>query len=127
MQQSHPYALYLQASDEFRRRLNQAIFKRIWVIDADRVESELTEPARLLVEAQRYWVAEQAAENKKSQDSRPGPVAEPLDESLETMDLALVSSKPSMSAPGGTRILGRARRRRFGHLESLIRSSFSIT
>ena len=32
--------------------LNQAIFARIWVIDADRVDSERSEPARLLVEAQ---------------------------------------------------------------------------
>ncbi len=38
-----------------RRELNQAIFKRIFVLDQDRAESELQEPVRLLLEAQAEW------------------------------------------------------------------------
>lgn len=52
---SDPYELYLNASDEMRRRLNQAIFTRMWIIDLDRAESELSEPAQMLVEAQMAW------------------------------------------------------------------------
>lgn len=52
---SNPHALYRDASDEMRRRVNQAIFRRIWVIDLERVQSDLSEPAQLLVEAQMAW------------------------------------------------------------------------
>ncbi len=54
---SDPYEMYRTANDEMRRRLNQAIFTHIWVVDADRAESELAEPARLLIDAQRQWAA----------------------------------------------------------------------
>ncbi|WP_454173149.1 hypothetical protein [Microbacterium maritypicum] len=53
-----------------RRQLNQAIFAKIFVVDNDRVESELTDPARALIEAQ---VACRAAvlstENKIANDA----------------------------------------------------------
>lgn len=52
---SDPYELYLNASDEMRRRLNQAIFIRMWIIDLNRAESELSEPAQMLIEAQMAW------------------------------------------------------------------------
>ena len=50
-----PRALYENASDATRRRLNQAIFKRIWVVDRERAQSELSEPAQALLEAQAVW------------------------------------------------------------------------
>lgn len=40
----NPYQLYGQASDEVRRRLNQAIFDAIYIVDEEVVGSELTEP-----------------------------------------------------------------------------------
>lgn len=51
----NPQELYREASDEMRQRLNQAIFNRMWVINLDRVDSELSEPAQLLIEAQKAW------------------------------------------------------------------------
>jgi|ETNmetMinimDraft_21_1059911.scaffolds.fasta_scaffold130989_2 site-specific DNA recombinase len=50
-----PHTLYVRASNEMRRRLNQAIFVRIFIADEGRVASELSEPARLLLEAQSRW------------------------------------------------------------------------
>ena len=50
-----PHTLYARASNEMRRRLNQAIFVRIFIADEGRVASELSEPARLLLEAQSRW------------------------------------------------------------------------
>ncbi len=47
----------VDASNDMRRELNQATFKRISVLDQDRAESELQEPVRLLLEAQAEWVA----------------------------------------------------------------------
>ncbi|WP_153004720.1 hypothetical protein [Microbacterium testaceum] len=52
-----PYTLYRDASDEIRRRLNQAILKRLSVVDLERVHSELSERAQLFVEAQMAWQA----------------------------------------------------------------------
>lgn len=110
---SDPRELYLKASDEMRRQLNQAIFKRIWITDADRAKSELSEPARLLIDAQRHWAQMITSEQSKSQDSRPGTPAQTLEDSLEPMDFALVSSKPYMVPLEGleppTLSLGRTR------------------
>ena len=66
----NPYELYLNASDEMRRRLNQAIFRRLWVIDLGRVSSNLSEPAQLLLEAQMAWQREQF-ERAPMQSPRP--------------------------------------------------------
>lgn len=53
-----------------RRQLNQAIFTKIFVVDNDRVESELTDPARALIEAQAAWrAAVLAVENKTAIDA----------------------------------------------------------
>ena len=97
---SDPYELYKNASDEMRRRLNQAIFTRIWVMDKDRAESELGEPARLLMDAQSAWTAEQRLEL-----SSAIKIAPPNDDALdfdtgehlrEGMDSAHGSSKRSL-------------------------------
>ena len=65
-----PCELYLNASDEMRRRLNQAIFHRLWVIDLNRVSSHLSEPAQLLLEAQMALQREQF-EQAPMQGPRP--------------------------------------------------------
>uniref|UniRef100_UPI0025D2BEF9 recombinase family protein n=1 Tax=uncultured Microbacterium sp. TaxID=191216 RepID=UPI0025D2BEF9 len=65
-----PHELYKNASNEIRRQLNQAIFTKIFVVDNDRVESELTDHARALIEAQAAWrAAVLAAENKTAIDA----------------------------------------------------------
>ena len=94
---SDPYEMYRTANDEMRRRLNQAIFTHIWVVDADRAESELAEPARLLIDAQRQWAA-LASDTKKrpSLESADADGSETVQDLLGPMDLALGSSKRSM-------------------------------
>ena len=89
--------MYRTANDDMRRRLNQAIFVRIWVVDADRVESELAEPARLLIEAQRQWAA-LASDTKKrpSLESVGADSSGTGEDLLEPMDLDFGSSKRSM-------------------------------
>ncbi|MCX6501139.1 MAG: hypothetical protein NT132_01790 [Microbacterium sp.] len=66
---ANPRELYLNADDQMRRELNQAIFEHLWVLDENRVESELTEPAQLLIEAQRAWAREMHATIENSQAS----------------------------------------------------------
>lgn len=108
-----PYEMYRTANDEMRRRLNQAIFTHIWVVDADRAESELTEPARLLIDAQRQWAA--LASDRKKRPSLEGADAdssETVEDLLGPMDLAFGSSKRSVVPLEGfeppTRSLGRS-------------------
>ena len=57
-----PHALYARASNEMRRRLNQAIFGRIVIADEGRVAREFSEPARLLLEAQSRWQSMRAGD-----------------------------------------------------------------
>lgn len=70
-----PHELYAQASNEMRRRLNQAIFTRIYVTDSERVTSELSEPARELIEAQQTWLAvmnDSSTSVQQAQHAKPG-------------------------------------------------------
>lgn len=94
-----PHELYLNASDDMRRRLNQAIFRRIWVIDLDRVESDLSEPAQLLLEAQMAWQAAQF-EQAPMQNPRPSKAdGDSADEALvstHSMHDGNGSSKPRL-------------------------------
>lgn len=96
---SDPHELYLNASDEMRRRLNQAIFRRLWVIDLDRVESDLSEPAQLLLEAQMAWQAAQF-EQTPMQSPRPptagGDFAGEARSSTHSMHDGNGSSKPRL-------------------------------
>ncbi len=100
---ANPYELYVKASNEMRRMLNQAIFAHIWVIDADRVEAELSEPARLLVEAQRHWAGLMVTEDetRPTLDSADANSSGTVEDLLDPMDWALVSSKRSMVPPTG--------------------------
>lgn len=112
---ANPYELYVKASNEMRRMLNQTIFAHIWVIDADRVEAELSEPARLLVEAQRHWATLMVTENetRPTLDSADANSSGTVEDLLDPMDWALVSSKRSMVPLEGleppTCSLGRSR------------------
>ncbi len=65
-----PHELYMNASDQMRRRLNQAIFTRIWIIDLERAESELSEPAQVLLDAQLAW---QSAQFQQAPMQSPRP------------------------------------------------------
>jgi len=95
-----PYELYRTASNNMRRELNQAIFTRIWVMDQDRAESELQEPARLLIEAQVAWahslgLGSNAATSEN--DAEASSNTELTGDNLrEPVDLALGSSKQSL-------------------------------
>ncbi len=53
----NPQELYHYASDETRRLLNQAIFKRIYVVNDEVVGDELNSPMRELLAAERGWSA----------------------------------------------------------------------
>ena len=99
---SDPYEMYRTATDETRRQLNQAFFVRIWVVDADRVESELAEPARLLIEAQRQWAALASDTIKRPSLESVGADSSGTGEDLlEPMELDFGSSKRSMVPPTG--------------------------
>ncbi|HEY8885975.1 MAG TPA: recombinase family protein [Candidatus Microsaccharimonas sp.] len=107
-----PYTLYKSSGDETRRRLNQAIFKRLWVTDEDSavtVESELNEPIAELVTAQAMHQALALGESNdvatNSARDRFAATAgasignqrrQTIDDWLATMDQAQSSSKPSM-------------------------------
>jgi len=107
-----PYTLYKSSGDETRRRLNQAIFKRLWVTDEDSavtVESELNEPIAELMTAQAMHQALARGESNdvatNSARDRFAATAgasisnqrwQTLDDWLATMDQAQSSSKPSM-------------------------------
>lgn len=95
-----PYEMYRTASNEMRRELNQSIFKRIWVMDQDRAESELAEPARLLMEAQVAWAESfdlgADAETIKSDAEASPELLSTREDRLEPMESALGSSKRSL-------------------------------
>ena len=74
---ANPYELYLQATDEIRRRLNQALFTRIWIVDLDRVETEFSQPAKALVDAQMLWQASKREETVPVFNPPPEPGREP--------------------------------------------------
>jgi len=95
-----PYKLYRNASNDMRRELNQAIFKRIFVLDQDRAESELQEPVRLLLEAQAEWAASfgvgidlETNENDAEASQDSGTTGE---NRLETVERDFGSSKRSL-------------------------------
>ena len=95
-----PYELYRNASNDMRRELNQAIFKRIFVLDQDRAESELQEPVRLLLEAQAVWAASfgvgidlETNENDAEASLDSGTTRE---DQLETVERDFSSSKRSL-------------------------------
>ena len=71
-----PHALYVRASNEMRRRLNQAIFVRIYIADEGRVVTELSEPARLLLEAQLRWQTTRSGHGIGSADTAAAEVPE---------------------------------------------------
>jgi site-specific DNA recombinase len=52
-----PYELYRHASDETRRKLNQAIFAHIYVVHDEVVGDELNSPLAELLAAERGWSA----------------------------------------------------------------------
>lgn len=95
----NPYELYLNATNEMRRDLNQAIFKKIFVIDQDRAQSELQEPVRLLLEAQAEWAASFGlgidAQNENDAEASLED-AETGEHRLETMEKAQSSSRRSL-------------------------------
>lgn len=94
-----PHELYLNASDEMRRRLNQAIFRRLWVIDLDRVDADLSEPAQLLLEAQMAWQAAQFEQAPMQSPRPPTAGGESADEALvstHSMHDGNGSSKPRL-------------------------------
>ncbi|MBX3098598.1 MAG: hypothetical protein KF761_03380 [Salinibacterium sp.] len=95
-----PYEMYRAASNEMRRELNQAIFKRIWVMDQDRAESELAEPARLLLEAQVAWAESFGlgidADTNKNDAEASSDNASTREDRLEPVEEALGSSKRSL-------------------------------
>ena len=95
-----PYEMYRAASNEMRRELNQAIFTRIWVMDQDRAESELAEPARLLIEAQVAWAESFGlgidADTNKNDAEASSDNASTREDRLEPVEEALGSSKRSL-------------------------------
>lgn len=61
-----PYELYLHASNETRRLLNQAIFTHIYVANEEVVGDELNTPIRELLAAQRGWTSFQETGDEAS-------------------------------------------------------------
>lgn len=57
---ANPYKLYLSASDETRRRLNQAIFKHLYIHDEDITAHEITSPLAELLAADAGFRTSQA-------------------------------------------------------------------
>lgn len=82
------------ASNTMRRRLNQAIFKRIWVVDRERAQSALSEPAQALLDAQVAW-QESILDAAPMQSPRPPTAAATPtnEEAAYSMDYANVWSK----------------------------------
>ena len=61
----NPHALYLGASDEIRRKLNQAIFKHIFVVNEEVVGDEINSPLAELLAAQHGFRAREAGLTKQ--------------------------------------------------------------
>ncbi len=117
-----PHELYRFASDETRKLLNQAIFKRIYVVNEEVIGDELNSPMRELLAAERGWAshldgatAEAAVAAAQYEVARHEPLpnekqAIDTDGLLDDLVLALISdpaervsdcSKPHMVRPEG--------------------------
>jgi hypothetical protein len=64
-----PYGLYRRASDDTRRELNQAIFRRIYVVNDEVVGDELSSPLAERLAAERGWTALEAAQGLEAATS----------------------------------------------------------
>ncbi len=109
-----PHALYMGASDEIRRKLNQAIFKHIFVANEEVVGDEINSPLAELLAAQHGFRAQEAGLNKNDsfdqataelmRHSAPttratpkgGSCAVTVEDLLTGIDADDDSSKPSM-------------------------------
>ena len=114
-----PHALYTGASDEIRRKLNQAIFKHIFVANEEVVGDEINSPLAELLAAQHGFRAREAGLNKDDvlqqalveleHHSAPMTRATPkggsravtVEDLLTGIDADADSSKPSMVDPRG--------------------------
>ena len=114
-----PHALYMGASDEIRRKLNQAIFKHIFVANEEVVGDEINSPLAELLAVQHGFRAQEAGLNKNDsldqaiaelmRHSAPttratpkgGSCAVTVEDLLTGIDADGDSSKPSMVDPRG--------------------------
>ena len=78
----NPHALYMGASDEIRRKLNQAIFKHIFVVNEEVVGDEINSPLAELLAAQHGFRAREAGLSK--QDSVDQAIADLIRHSAPT-------------------------------------------
>jgi site-specific DNA recombinase len=93
------HAAYLEAAAIVRRQLNQAIFKKIYVDDAQQVRSELTEPFKTLLSDEITLAAKQRTE---SIDQEWREVAEDWSETAEGDPFgAGVQARPGVSFATG--------------------------
>ena len=109
-----PHALYMGASDEIRRKLNQSIFKHIFVANEEVVGDEINSPLAELLAAQHGFRAQAAGLNEGDaldqafaellRHSAPttratlqdGSCAVTVEDLLTGIDTDVDSSKPSM-------------------------------
>jgi site-specific DNA recombinase len=84
-----PYELYQHASDETRRKLNQAIFAHIYVVHDEVIGDELNSPLGELLAAERAWSAFQA------------DLGEETAQKAARLELARHSPQNKQSAPEG--------------------------
>lgn len=77
-----PHAFYIGASDEFRRKLNQAIFKHTFVANEEVVGDEINSPLAELLAVQHGFRAQEAGLNRN--DSLDQAIAELLLHSAPT-------------------------------------------
>lgn len=114
-----PHALYMGASDEIRRKLNQAIFKHIFIANEEVVGDEINSPLAELLAAQHGFRAREASLNKDDalnqalaeleHHSAPTTRATPkggssavtVEDLLAGIDEDVNCSKPSMVDPRG--------------------------
>ena len=78
----NPHALYMGASDEIRRKLNQAIFKHLFVVNEEVVGDEINSPLAELLAAQHGFRAREAGLTK--QDSVDQAIADLIRHSAPT-------------------------------------------
>ena len=113
------HALYVGASDETRRKLNQAIFKHIFVANEEVVGDEINSPLAELLAAQHGFRARAAGLNKGDSldqalaellrhtapttraTAKDGSHAVTVEDLLTGIDADADSSKPSMVGPTG--------------------------
>ncbi len=91
-----PYELYSRLNDASRRALNQALFKRIYVVNDEVTDDEMTSPIAEMIEADRLYSA-----NANGTTGKGGPVEDKVTAWLKAIDPDDVSSKDYMVDPRG--------------------------